>query len=54
MYQVVTNPQKEQFLLLKEQQEQDMKQISGAFNVCDVFSMPIDYSSQGMEVKGGG
>jgi len=31
-----------------------MKSISGAFGVSDVFSLPIDHSSQGMEVKGGG
>jgi hypothetical protein len=31
-----------------------MKSITSAFGVSDVFSLPIDHSSQGMEVKGGG
>lgn len=29
-----------------------MTTISGAFGVSNVFSLPIDHSSKGMEVKG--
>lgn len=41
-------------LLFEKKKTGEMKQISGAFGVSDVFSVPIDHSSQGMEVKGGG